>query len=134
MCLTLIVEDNLTFRTSLKEILRARFPSLSVEEAGDGKEAMQKVGTRLPDLIFMDVKLPGTNGLELTKRIKAEHEHVCIAVLTSYDLPEYREAAFRCGANYFLTKGEVTSEEISALVDLVIGGGAGADSTAGSVA
>ena len=113
----LIVEDNVSFRDSLKEILLARFSGLVILEAGEGNEAIQKVDSLCPDLIFMDIKLPGESGLELTRRIKAHCPETKIIVLTSYDLPEYREAAARFGANDFLTKGSSTREEILKLVE-----------------
>ena len=106
----LLVEDNVTFRNALKEILHSRFPSMEILEAGDGKEALHCVKTSLPDLIFMDIKLPGENGLTLTRKIKQEHPEVPIAILTSHDLPEYREAAFKCKANHFMVKGSPSSQ------------------------
>jgi DNA-binding NarL/FixJ family response regulator len=123
MSMTLIVEDNPTFRQSLKELLYSRFPAMSIEEASNGGEALKKVEECLPDLIFMDIKLPGANGLEVTKRIKTEYDHIIVVVLTSYDLPEYRDAAFKCGANYFFTKGLTTSDEITALVKAILSDG-----------
>ena len=113
----LIVEDNISFRDSLKELLVTRFPRMVIEEAGDGNEAMQKVDFFHPDLIFMDIKLPGESGLELTGRIKVQYPEMKIIILTSYDLPEYREAAARYGANDFLVKGTSTREEILKLVE-----------------
>jgi DNA-binding NarL/FixJ family response regulator len=114
--ITLLVEDNISFRQTLFDILSAQFPSMVIQEAGNGKEAFQKIESVVPNLIFMDIKLPGENGLELTKKIKAAHPGVIIIVLTSYDLPEYREAAYQYGANYFIIKGSSTNEEILALV------------------
>jgi DNA-binding NarL/FixJ family response regulator len=63
-----------------------------------------------PDLIFMDIKLPGENGLSLTRKIKAAHPNIIVVILTSYDLPEYRDAAFQYDANYFFTKASPTAE------------------------
>ena len=123
MSVTLIVEDNSTFRRSLKEMLCARFPEMSIEEAADGPEALNKVSDLSPDIVFMDIKLPGANGLELTKRIKAGHEDMVVIILTSYDLPEYRDAAHRCGANHFCTKGNTTGDEITELVQSIIQAG-----------
>ena len=117
---TLIVEDNVSFRKTLLEILAARFSFMSIEEAGDGDEALQKIDLFAPNLIFMDIKLPGENGLQLTQRIKAKYPEVVIIVLTSYDFPEYREAAFRYGANHFMVKGLSTNEEILALVESIL--------------
>jgi DNA-binding NarL/FixJ family response regulator len=120
MFTTLLVEDNPTFRQSLKEMLSSRFPAMDLQEAGNGEEALKKVDEGPPDLIFMDIKLPGANGLDLTRRIKAVHRQVVVIVLTSYDIPEYREAALRCGANYFFTKGSTSSDELSSVVNSVL--------------
>jgi DNA-binding NarL/FixJ family response regulator len=116
----LIVEDNAIFRGSLKQILASRFPTMSIHEAADGHEALRKVDEIVPDLIFMDIRLPGTNGLELTRNIKRDNREVVVVILTSYDLPEYRDAAIMSGANYFLTKGTATSDDIMAIVESVL--------------
>jgi DNA-binding NarL/FixJ family response regulator len=109
MTRTLIVEDNTTFRQSFKEILRSEFPSLDILEAADGEEAIQMVNSLDIDLIFMDIRLPGENGLSLTKTIKSRHPEIVVAILTSYDLPEYREAAQQSKADHFITKGSPTA-------------------------
>ncbi len=114
---TLIVEDSVNFRQLLKEMLHEHFPLMIIEEAGDGNEAMEKVDSLSPDLIFMDIKLPGESGLKLTKKIKEDHPDIIIIILTSYDLPEYREAAVRYGANAFLTKDSTTEAKIVTLVE-----------------
>jgi YesN/AraC family two-component response regulator len=93
---------------------------MTFEEARDGSEALKKVSAFDPDLIFMDIKLPGQSGLELTKRIRHTNAEVKIIILTSYDLPEYREAARVGGANHFVSKGSCKAEEILALVETII--------------
>jgi len=113
---TLIVEDNAPFRLSLRESLETLFPSMTVEEAAEGVEALQKVESFLPELIFMDIHLPGENGLELTKKIKATYPALPIIILTNYDIPEYREAAFKYGANSFIPKDSLDWEKIESLV------------------
>jgi len=113
----LIVEDSAIFRKLLKETLHSRFPSMEILEAMDGKEAMQKILSNPPDLIFMDIKLPGESGLELTAKIKAKHPDVIVIILTSYDSPEYRQAAAQVKANYFLSKGSSSKENILTLVE-----------------
>jgi DNA-binding NarL/FixJ family response regulator len=117
---TLIVEDNDTFRQSLKATLGTEFPLMVIDEAAEGNEAMEKVRTFRPDLIFMDIKLPGETGLDLTKKIKAADANILIIILTSYDLPEYREAAQQYGADYFISKGSSTREEILELVRSIL--------------
>jgi DNA-binding NarL/FixJ family response regulator len=117
---TLIVEDSIQFRQLLKETLHTRFPAMDIHEAQDGKEAMQIVKIFHPDLIFMDIRLPGETGLELTQKIKRDFPQANIIILTNYDLPEYREAALKFGANHFLPKGVTTGDQISALIDSII--------------
>ena len=113
----LLVEDDDGFRRGLAGVLRARFPSMVIDEAADGTAAMEKVKSFPPQLIFMDIKLPGQNGLEITRRIKALHPDINVIFLTNYDFPEYRHAARECGAYCFLSKGSSTTEEIQDVVE-----------------
>ncbi len=112
----LIVDDNAPFRELLKKILRRSFPRIAIDVAGDGCEALQKVDAFLPHLIFMDIRLPGENGLELTKKIKATHPNITIFIMTFYSTPEYRKAAFECGADRFLAKTSLDRTELEELV------------------
>ena len=113
----LIVEDSRSYRESLKDILDdGKFPGILLEEAENCKDAMEKDASFRPDLIFMDIRLPDGSGLELTKKIKAMRPQVSVAMLTSHDGPEYREAVIRYGASHYFTKGNATREEIQDLV------------------
>ena len=116
---TLLVEDNAPFRQSLKEMLCERFPRMVVGEAEDGEEALQIAEGTLPHLVFMDIKLPGANGLEITRKIKERYSTTQVIILTSYDFPEYREAAVQYGADHFLSKESSSREDILALVDSI---------------
>jgi CheY-like chemotaxis protein len=120
MCRTLIVEDNDTYRQTLRGLLDSRFTSMAFEEAKDGNEALKKIKDFLPDLVFMDIKLHEESGLELTKKIRGSFPNIIVVILTSYDLPEYREAAKLCGANHFVSKVSSTAEEILALVESIL--------------
>ncbi len=113
----LIVEDNDSFRQVLKENLHSRFPSIETFEAADGEKALQIVEAKSPDLIFMDIQLPGENGLSLTQKIKARYPRINVVIITTYDIPEYREAAFRYGVNRFLPKDSLDWKEIEAAVE-----------------
>jgi DNA-binding NarL/FixJ family response regulator len=118
MFTTLLVEDNASFRQTLADILLAHFPSIDVDEADDAEAALSKVEYLRPDIIFMDIKLPGENGLELTRKIKQVYEYIVIVILTSHNLPEYRQLAFRNGADCFLSKGDASCmEDILARVE-----------------
>jgi DNA-binding NarL/FixJ family response regulator len=117
---TLIVEDNCLFRQTILNILAGQFPSMILEEAADGKTALERIEDALPDLIFMDIKLPGGNGLHLTEHIKKRYPDVVVVILTSYDWPEYREAAYKFGANHFIMKGSSTNKEIVELIESIL--------------
>jgi len=117
---TLIVEDNPAFRQSLCAMLCGQFPFMEVAEAGNGEDALRQIETRAPDLVFVDIKLPGKNGLDLTGSIKSGHAGIVIVILTGHDLPEYREAAFASGADHFLSKASATEADILALVRRVL--------------
>ena len=125
---TMIVEDSTSFRTLVKDNLQDQFPSMNVIEAADGVEAFQKINSHPPNLIFMDIGLPGENGLELTRKIKADYPDVIVIILTNYDLPEYREAAARNKADYFFSKDAIVNDGIFKLVkSILLGKGFGAD-------
>jgi DNA-binding NarL/FixJ family response regulator len=112
----MLVEDNRIYREALKDNLLQHFPVMSIVEAGNADEALQKIKATPPDLIFMDIRLPGMNGLQLTQRIKKEFPKIPIAILTGYDLPEYRQAAIEYGADGFFVKESLKWEEMAALV------------------
>jgi len=119
MLRVLIVEDNDTFRATFKQSLCEHFPSMVIEEAATGEVALQRVKENPPDLIFTDIRLPEMNGLALTKRIKTDFPNVHIAVVTGYDLPEYREAALQYGAERFFFKSSMQWDEVVAFIKSV---------------
>ena len=112
----LIVDDNDLFRQTLRTTLQEAFPTITIDEEPDGGKALQKVDASFPGLIFMDIRLPGENGLELTKKIKATHPNIIILILTAYDIPEYREAASLCGADRFIAKASLNRLGLEELV------------------
>lgn len=113
---TLIVEDNRVFRQTLRESLATSFPAIAIDEAVNGTEALQRVNAFLPDLILMDIRLPGESGLGLTKKIKAIYPDITIFILTNYDTPECREAASRYGADRFIAKDSLHRMRLEELI------------------
>ena len=112
----LIVEDNGPFRQTLRESLQMSFPGIAIDQAKTGVEAWQRVEASYPDLILMDLRLPGESGLKLTQRIKAAYPNIIIFILTSYDTPECRETALRCGADRFVAKDSINPKRLEELV------------------
>jgi DNA-binding NarL/FixJ family response regulator len=113
----LLVENNISFRALLKVTLHLQFPLTVIEEAADGNEVLEKVDSVHPNLILIDIYLPRENSLMLIQKIKKDHPEIIIGILTSFDLREYREFAFKCGVNYFIAKN--SWEEIAALVESI---------------
>ena len=74
MCKILLVEDHTPFRWALKTNIQLKNPLMVIEEAADGKEALRKVDAFGPDLIFMDIGLPGESGLQVTMKIRRKRE------------------------------------------------------------
>jgi len=116
MLRVLIVEDNRIFREALNKGLLDYFPSMVIEEAANSDEALQKIKGGPPHLIFMDIRLPGVNGLQLTQKVKKDFPGINIAIMTDYDLPEYRQAAVQYGADRFFVKNSFKWDELEALV------------------
>jgi len=100
----LVVEDGAIFREILRTTLQSRFPSMEIFEVTTGEEALEQVEALSPELVFIDIRLPDGNGLELTRIIKAKHPETKVVILTNYDLPEYREAASHFKADHFILK------------------------------
>jgi DNA-binding NarL/FixJ family response regulator len=119
---TLIVEDNANFRHTLSEWLGTRFPYMAIAEASNGHEALAEFTRLMPQLVFMDIRLPDSNGINLTRQIRSANLNVVVVVLTAYDIPEYSAASFQAGANYFLCKTTSNGAEIASLVDSVFQG------------
>jgi CheY-like chemotaxis protein len=117
---TMLVEDSTSFRRMFKDSLQDQFPAMEIIEAAEGAEALQKINSHPPNLIFMDIQLPRENGLELTRKIKADSPDIIIIIVTSNDLPEYREAATRNKANYLFAKGSIATDGIFKLVKSIL--------------
>lgn len=118
---TLLVEDNASYRQTLSDVLLLHFPSIGIDEASDGWEALCKVEYHRPDLIFMDIHLPGASGLDITREIKRVYNGIVIVILSSNGQQEYRQLAYRNGADYFISKDDAyCMENILTRVDVAL--------------
>ncbi len=118
----LIADDQALVRTGLRAILETQ-PDLNVVgEAVDGRDAVDLVRRRRPDVALMDIKMPGLDGLEATRRIVAEAgDATAVLVLTTFDLDEYVYEALRAGASGFLLKDAPAEQLIGAIHTLAAG-------------
>ncbi len=115
----LIVEDNQIFRGAFRDVLQQRLPSIIIEEAGNGEEASQKINEASPDLLFMNMRLAGGNGLELAQKIKKDFPRIRIAMLTAYDLPEYRRQASQYGVDRYFIKDSLDWQEVEDFIQYI---------------
>ena len=118
----LIIDDSDTFRNTFNSALSLRFPDMEVDEAVNGGQAIEKITASKPDIIFMDIRMPGESGLDLTERIKACFPEIPIIILTEYDLPEYRQAAMDNKADVFITKGSLKMSRIVSMIQSFLEG------------
>ena len=112
----LVVEDHSVFRNWLQCIVKSRFPSARVLAVDSAGEALGALDAFRPDVVIMDLRLPGLNGLEATRAMRARSCRAAIVMLTSCDLPEYRIAAQEAGAHGYLVKGDVNEQRIVELI------------------
>jgi DNA-binding NarL/FixJ family response regulator len=117
MIRVLIAEDQAIVRAGFRALLTAE-PDLEVAgEASDGHEAVQLARELQPDLVLMDIRMPGLDGLEATRQITADRtlNDTRVLVLTTFELDEYVFGALRAGASGFLLKGGEPDELLSAI-------------------
>jgi DNA-binding NarL/FixJ family response regulator len=122
----LIADDQALVRAGLRMILEAQPDIRVVAEAGDGEAAIRLARRHAPDVVLMDVRMPGLNGIEATRRLLADAQTAApprVVVLTTFDLDEYVYAALQSGASGFLLK-DVSPEQLVAAVRTVTVGDA----------
>lgn len=118
----LVVDDHPVVRDGIQTMLRGEADIEVVGAAGDGEEAMAKVDELKPDIVLMDIRMPGVSGIEATRRIKAQHPGVAVIVLTMYDSEMYVVEALRAGAAGYLVK-DSTKELLCGAIRAVVSGG-----------
>jgi DNA-binding NarL/FixJ family response regulator len=111
----LLADDQPLLRRGFRMIIEAEENLTVTGEAGDGEEAVRLARQHAPDVVLMDIRMPGTDGIEATRRITAGNPAVRVLVLTTFDLDEYAFGALRAGASGFLLKDVRPAELVSAI-------------------
>ena len=118
----IVVDDHPLFRDGLAGLL-ATVPDVEVvATVGDGDEAVRRTAELVPDVVLMDLNLPGTPGLEATRRIVAQAPSTAVLVLTMVDDDDSVLAALQVGARGYLLKGAVQEEVLAAIRSVASGG------------
>ncbi len=100
----LIVDDHPVVRRGLQSMLGDATDLQVVGEASNGAEALTQIATLKPDVVLMDIRLPGADGVQITRRIRREYPQVKVIILTTYDDDQHLFNAIEAGAHGFLTK------------------------------
>ena len=117
----LLADDQPLLRRGFRMILEAEPDLTVVAEAGDGEEAADLARRHAPDVVLMDIRMPGTDGIEATRRITAADARARVLVLTTFDLDEYAFGALRAGASGFLLKDVRPAELVTAIRTVAAG-------------
>ncbi len=115
MTTVLLVDDQALLRMGFRLVIESEGDLDVVGEASDGAVALEQVAALAPDVVLMDIRMPGMDGIEATRRIVAEHPSARVLVLTTFDVDEYAFAALRAGASGFLLKNARPDELVDAI-------------------
>jgi DNA-binding NarL/FixJ family response regulator len=114
----LLVDDSAEFLESAARLLMLHQELCIVGRAASGSAALEQVAVLNPDLVLMDLAMPGMNGLETTRQIKARSAAPRVVIMTLYDVAEYRAAARDATADGFIAKSSIRSQLMPMLAGL----------------
>lgn len=117
----LVVDDHDLVRTGIRRMLADQAGMSVVGEADSGEEALQRVRELRPDVVLMDVKMPGIGGLEATRRIIRSHPGIRVIAVTACDEEPFPSRLLQAGAAGYLTKGAALEEMVKAIQQVFLG-------------
>ena len=113
----LIVDDQAFFRSAARAVLAVMPGFAAVGEACSGEEALTRVEEFVPELVLMDIHLPGISGIEATRQIRAAHPEVAVVLLSTYKAEDLPADARNCGALAYLNKEDFEPEVLEQIWD-----------------
>ena len=119
----LLVDDQRLMREGLRTLLELESDFEVVGEAGDGQSALVAAAQCHPDVVLMDIRMPGMDGVEATRRLVADDPHARVIILTTFDDETYVFEGLRAGALGYLLK-DLSGEELARAIRTVMHGGA----------
>jgi DNA-binding NarL/FixJ family response regulator len=121
-----LADDHAVVRKGIREFLEEESDIQVVAEADNGEQALAHIAKLRPDVAVLDIQMPGLTGIEVTRRVKADHPDVKVLILTAYDYDPYIFAALQAGANGYILK-TARSHQLAAAVRTVYDGGTALD-------
>lgn len=118
----LVVDDHPIMRVGIAAIIQATPDMTTVAQAGSGEEALELYDRHMPDIVLVDLRLPGISGVELIRRVMARHAEAKFVVLTTYEGDEDIHQALQAGARSYIIKGMPHNALVSALQRVHAGG------------
>jgi len=115
----LIVEDHDAVRRALRERIQASFGQFRLHEAGTVDEALKIVEAEKVDIVFMDFRLPGMDGVDGTRMVLERSPHTLVVIVSGFDDLSHRSAARKAGARGFVSKRAISRELIPVIESLV---------------
>jgi DNA-binding NarL/FixJ family response regulator len=114
----LIADDHRLFADALEAILATDGRFEVVGKAHDGESAVRMAGTTKPDVVLMDIAMPGVDGVEATRRIRKRRKTTAVLILTGSNARNDVDRARRAGAAAYVTKDRIASQLVEAIVEL----------------
>ncbi|MFY0712708.1 response regulator transcription factor [Seonamhaeicola sp. NFXS20] len=117
-----LADDHALVRDGIKALLEDQNGVEVIDEASDGKEALEVIAKNKPDVLIVDIRMPEMNGIEVVKEITEKHKEVKTLVLSMHDSEEYVVQSIQAGADGYLLKGASKDEFLKALNNVASGG------------
>lgn len=111
----LVVDDHAILRDGIRSLLERQDDMTVIGEAANGQEALEQIAGLHPDIVLMDINMPGMNGLEATRHVKTLYPHVKILILTQHDSQEYISPLLQAGASGYVLKRSGGREVVNAI-------------------
>jgi DNA-binding NarL/FixJ family response regulator len=111
----LLADDHAILREGLASLMEKQADIAVVGEAEDGSECLEKAAALVPDVVVLDIKLPGMSGIEVCRQLKSAHPLIKVVMLSMYEDYEYVNQALHAGADGYLLKKVVSSELVEAV-------------------
>ncbi len=117
----LIADDHAIVRKGLIQLLREEFPAVQIVEAGNSFEVAEKIKDKVWDIILLDISMPGRNGVDILKQLRADGIKAPVLMLSMHPEEQYAIRVLKAGASGFLNKDSATEELVAAVHKVLAG-------------